>query len=905
MALSSSSDSIEKTVNPNAIRAVLATPSGKIVNNAPHLGNLIGSTMSADVFARYNRTRNRRTLYICGTDEYGTTTENRALKEGVSPRELCDKYHLIHKNSYDWFELDFDYFGRTSTPQQTEICQEIFLKLYRNGHLVEQVVAQLYCEKDQRFLADRYVEGTCPKCGYEDARGDQCDSCTNPLNPIELIKPRCVLCSTRPVTRETSHLSIALDRLQEEIAEWVDRSSAKGKWSTNTMAMTKSWLKEGLLPRNVTRDLAWGVPVPLKGWEDKVMYVWFDAPIGYPSITACYTDDWEQWWRDPENVTLYQFMGKDNVPFHTLFFPGYLLGTKEPWTMLTSISTTEYLQYEGTKFSKSRGIGVFGENAKDTGIPPSVWRYFLISNRPETSDSQFTWKNFIASNNAELLNNLGNFVNRVIKFVNAKYESVLSEGESPEAEGEGEKALRKDVDKILVEYVDAMEDMRLRYGLELVMRLSARGNQYLQSSDFSNTLFADNPARCASVVLLATNLIYLLSVLVHPFMPSTEAGILRQVNAPARSVPTSFTGKDLQHGHRLGQAEYLFTRIKPEMESVWRQQFGDKDTAAAGEEPSKKSKKKAASKQAKNEEKPAYTGPKTEELIAKEKEVVDQGAKVRDVKAGKSEGEVARERTGFDATSPDALAELEDKVLLLIGGLAHLAQEYADLARRTRPSPEDMLAACDDGGIPLRGLVNALKSNAEAGGEGINDLILPPAQSESATTVLFDPVKRFLTDSHDDTTRLASYAPSFLPFLPPSHSYKQTPVYPCIATPSQAQAAGIRLPGTDASFAGNKQERTMEKSFEGTTADKRMSQLDARIRTTRLVEASLQNLIRATSKANQQPDAIVEEEPFVEGQEIVCKQPKDDIGVLLKRYERDAAICNFEREAQSQCLARR
>lgn len=335
-------------------------------------------------------------------------------------------------------------------------------------------------------------------------------------------------------------------------------------------------------------------------------------------------------------------MGKDNVVFHTLFFPGYLLGTEDSWTMLDSISTTEYLQYEGTKFSKSRGVGVFGENARETGVPPDVWRYYLVSNRPETGDSQFTWKSFIASHNAELLNNLGNFVNRVVKFVNAKYDSVLPD--DPSEDGENEQSLYKDVNATLSEYIENMEYMRLRSGIELVMRISARGNQYLQASDLGNNLFNERPRDCARLVLTAINLIYLLSVLAHPFMPDTEASILRQLAAPARSLPEEFTGKDILPGHKIGKAEYLFTRIKPEMEDVWKKQFGDKDSAPPEEEDSKKAKKKSQkAKLAKATEGPVYTGPKTDELIQKEKDVADQASKVRDIKAGKLEGEVGPE----------------------------------------------------------------------------------------------------------------------------------------------------------------------------------------------------------------------------------------------------------------------
>lgn len=332
-------------------------------------------------------------------------------------------------------------------------------------------------------------------------------------------------------------------------------------------------------------------------------------------------------------------MGKDNVPFHTLFFPGYLIGTKEKWTMLNSISTTEYLQYENTKFSKSAGVGVFAENAKDTGIPSEVWRYFLISKRPETGDSQFTWREFIADNNSELLNNLGNFVNRLVKFVNSQYDSVLPKSIKSR---QSEQELKKDVDDLLEKYTAAMEDMKLRAGLEFVMAVSRRGNQYLQSSNLTNALLESDPDLCATVVVTATNLIYLLSVLLHPFMPTTEESILRQLNAPARSLPEAFSTEDILSGHRIGKAEYLFKKIKPEMEDVWRKQFGDKSSVPVDD--AKKSKKKA-SKAAKAEERPAFTGPKTDELIEKEKAVAEQAEKVKTIKGGKAEGDVASEVT--------------------------------------------------------------------------------------------------------------------------------------------------------------------------------------------------------------------------------------------------------------------
>ena len=291
----------------------------------------------------------------------------------MTPRALCDKYNALHADIYEWFDIGFDYFGRTTTEAQTEIAQDIFLKLLKNDFLVEESMTQLFCEKHQGFLADRFVEGTCPKCGYEDARGDQCDGCGQLLDSFELINPRCKIDGAGPIKRDSKHFFIQLDKLQPEIEEWARTASEEGQWSRNGRIITESWLRSGLNQRCITRDLLWGTPVPVKGYEEKVMYVWFDACIGYISITANYTQQWKKWWKNKDEVKLYQFMGKDNVPFHTVVFPGSKIGTRDgDWTMLHHISTTEYLQYEGGKFSKSRGIGVFGNNARDTGIPPSV-----------------------------------------------------------------------------------------------------------------------------------------------------------------------------------------------------------------------------------------------------------------------------------------------------------------------------------------------------------------------------------------------------------------------------------------------------------------------------------------------------------------------------------------------------
>ncbi|KAJ3064837.1 putative methionine--tRNA ligase, cytoplasmic protein rar1, partial [Rhizoclosmatium hyalinum] len=363
---------------------VLITSALPYVNNIPHLGNIIGCVLSADVYARFCRLRGYNTLFVCGTDEYGTATETKALQENLTCQQICDKYHKLHKETYDWFDIDFDVFGRTSTPAQTEITQAIYHKLDENGKTVHQTVTQLYCETHNSFLADRFVTGTCPSCGYDDARGDQCDGCGKLLNATELIKPKCHLDKATPVIRDSRHIFLDLTDAQPVLEEWVNKSSVEGKWSQNSINITKAWLKEGLKPRCITRDLKWGVQVPKEEFKDKVFYVWFDAPIGYLSITAAYTNEWEKWWKNPDNVKLYQFMGKDNVPFHTVLFPSSLIGTNEKYTLLHHLSTTDYLQYEGDKFSKSRGVGVFGNNVAESKIPVDVWRYYLLSIRPES-----------------------------------------------------------------------------------------------------------------------------------------------------------------------------------------------------------------------------------------------------------------------------------------------------------------------------------------------------------------------------------------------------------------------------------------------------------------------------------------------------------------------------------------
>jgi methionyl-tRNA synthetase len=622
---------------------ILITSALPYVNNVPHLGNIVGSVLSADVFSRFSKLRDRPTLFICGTDEYGTATETKALETGQTPKELCDEFHKKHKDVYDWFEIGFDYFGRTTTEQQTVIAQDIFTKLYKNGYMEERTTTQPYCEKHEAFLADRYVEGTCPKCQYDDARGDQCDKCGSLLDPFELINPHCKLDGATPVPRDTTHIFLRLDKCQPAIESWFNKSSVEGAWPKNGVSITRSWLDKGLEGRSITRDLKWGTPIPLPGYENKVLYVWFDACIGYPSITANYTKDWELWWRDPDNVKLYQFMGKDNVPFHTVIFPGSQMGTGDKWTMLNHLSTTEYLNYENGKFSKSRGVGVFGDTAKETGVPPSVWRYYLLANRPEAGDSQFEWSSFIQMNNSVLLANLGNFVNRVIKFVNAKCDGVIPEFSAEYKDDSFDfPGWINDVNAQLKEFIDDMEAVRIRAGLEKLMQISTLGNNFLQYR-LDNANLAEHPERTHTVIGLALNLCYLLASITSPFMPSTAESIVAQLNAPLLSIPDKWDHSALKSGHKIGKAAYLFTRIDEKKGEEWRSRFGGTQASRLAEEEAK-AKKKADKERDKERKRLKKEAAKKEVDALEKKEAVETELPLR--------GKVAEEQAPPPAAAP-------------------------------------------------------------------------------------------------------------------------------------------------------------------------------------------------------------------------------------------------------------
>lgn len=587
-------------------RNILITAALPYVNNVPHLGNIIGCVLSADVFARYCNLRGHQTFYVGGTDEYGTATETKALQEGCTPRELCDKYHTIHKGIYEWFGIDFTHFGRTTTSHQTEICQDMFMKLHQNGYTSTQTVDQLFCNKCDKFLADRFVTGICPMCSYDDARGDQCDGCGKLINAVDLKEAKCHLCKSTPEVKQSTHIFLSLDKLQDTTLEYLnDVMYRRGsRWSSNAIGITNSWTK--LEPRCITRDLKWGTPVPLEGFEKKVFYVWFDAPIGYLSITKCILgDDWTKWWKNPENVELYNFVGKDNVAFHAIMFPCSQFGAKDNYTVVNHLCATEYLNYEDTKFSKSRGTGIFGDAAQGTGIPADIWRFYLLYMRPESQDTAFSWDDFLLKINSELLNNLGNFINRALSFVANFFDGVIPNIDLTEIDAEFLKGIHNECE----EWDKQFDGVHLKDAVRTTLNVSRLGNQYMQAQTPWVLMKGNDEAkkRAGTIIAVAANIAYHLAILLYPVMPSISANIREQCALPRLPLFTPFPIGYLKPGHKIGKPAPLFQKLDPAQIAEFKAKFGGvQDTpnaAPVAAQKQKQQKKQAATKDNKSGDK--------------------------------------------------------------------------------------------------------------------------------------------------------------------------------------------------------------------------------------------------------------------------------------------------------------
>ncbi|MER6344932.1 methionine--tRNA ligase [Streptomyces sp. NPDC001595] len=512
----------------------LITSALPYINGIKHLGNMVGSMLPADVYSRYLRQRGHDVLYICATDEHGTPAELAAKEQGLPVADFCAQAHDAQKAVYDGFALAFDYFGRSSSAQNVEITQHFARRLNENGFIEERAIRQVYSPTDGRFLPDRYVEGTCPHCGYDKARGDQCENCTRVLDPTDLIDPRSAISgSTDLEVRETKHLFLLQSKLQHEVEAWVARH--EDDWPQLASSIARKWLNEGLHDRAITRDLDWGVPVPADTWpelaaEGKVFYVWFDAPIEYIGATKEWSDqdpenrDWKSWWYEAdsgENPVRYtEFMAKDNVPFHTVMFPATELGVREPWKKVDYVKAFNWLTYYGGKFSTSQKRGVFTDQALEI-LPADYWRYFLIANAPESDDSSFTWEHFTATVNKDLADTLGNFVNRVLSFSKKRFGEEVPAGGEP---GEAEARLGEEIARLLAEYEQQMEALQFRKAAAALRALWSAGNSYLEEKAPWLEI-KTNKDGAALTLRTAMNLIHLYAVVSEPFIPSSSAAM--------------------------------------------------------------------------------------------------------------------------------------------------------------------------------------------------------------------------------------------------------------------------------------------------------------------------------------------------------------------------------------------
>lgn len=495
------------------------------INGVKHLGNLVGSMLPADVYARFLRQEGQEVLYICGTDEHGVPAELAAQEAGQPVRDFCDAQHAVQADIYRRFGLSFDYFGRTSAPSQHALTQEVFRQLDAAGYIERRSTNLVYSVDDGRYLPDRYVIGTCPRCGYDAARGDQCESCTSLLDPTDLIDPRSAVSgSKRLEVRATDHLYLLLSRLEPAVRAWVEQQA---QWPALTRQVAGKWLGEGLRDRCITRNLDWGVRVPVAGLEDLVFYVWFDAPIGYISATRDWAeaqgnpDAWKQYWLDATDVRYVQFMGKDNLPFHTIMFPAMLLGASPSWKLPDQIKGFHWLNYYGGKFSTTHKRGVFTDAALDI-LPADYWRYGLLAQAPESSDSTFTWELFAGTVNKDLAAILGNFVNRVLRFTNSKFGPAIPDGGTP---GPAEAQLASECAEQVEAFRAAMHALEFRRAVQALRKLWTLGNLYIDAQA-PWTVFKQDRDRAAVIIRTCFNLIRLFGVASRPLVPTLATAML-------------------------------------------------------------------------------------------------------------------------------------------------------------------------------------------------------------------------------------------------------------------------------------------------------------------------------------------------------------------------------------------
>ncbi|MCY4215761.1 MAG: methionine--tRNA ligase [Flavobacteriaceae bacterium] len=531
-------------------------------NGPIHIGHLAGVYIPADIYCRYLRARKRDVVYICGSDEHGVAISMKARQEGIEPKELIDKYHLMIEKSFKAFGISFDNYSRTSRNIHHQTTQEIFLELYRKGIFEEKESTQLYDPKENQFLADRYVIGTCPVCGHDEAYGDQCEKCGSSLSVMDLINPKSTISNARPIPKKTKHWYLPMEKYHEFIKQWI-LEKHKDDWKTNVYGQVKSWVDQGFNPRAITRDLDWGVKVPIKGYEDKVFYVWFDAPIGYISSTKEWAEkkgvDWRPYWQD-KKTELYHFIGKDNIVFHCIIFP-MILNETENYIIPKNVPANEFLNLEGKKLSTSKNWAVWlHEYLEDFPGKQDVLRYVLTATAPETSDSDFTWSDFQARNNNELVANLGNFVNRTLVLMDKYFNrEVPKRGELNSQDVDFLSNIQKAPEKIS----SHIEKFKFRDAIAEFMDLSRSGNKYLAEQEPWKIIKTDKQ-RVGTTLILCLQLVSSLSVLGAPFLPFTSKKIEKILNKDGKMPSWNDIKANnilFEEGHLINKPERLFDKI--------------------------------------------------------------------------------------------------------------------------------------------------------------------------------------------------------------------------------------------------------------------------------------------------------------------------------------------------------
>ncbi|MEC5171420.1 methionine--tRNA ligase [Chryseobacterium nepalense] len=532
-------------------------------NGPVHIGHLAGVYIPADVYARFQRRLGKDVAFICGSDEHGIPITIRAKKEGVTPQDIVDKYHEIIKKSFADLGISFDEYSRTTSKNHYETSQDFFKVLYEKGKFTEEMSEQYFDEQAGEFLADRYIVGTCPNCGNENAYGDQCERCGSTLSPSELINPKSMLSGNVPILKETKNWYLPLNEYENFLNEWIIEGH-KDDWKPNVYGQVKSWLNDGLKPRAMTRDLNWGVPVPLPGAEGKVLYVWFDAPIGYISFTKEWAEkngkDWKDYWQSEES-DLVHFIGKDNIVFHCIIFPS-MMKAHGDYIMPANVPAFEFLNLENDKISTSRNWAVWAhEYVEDFPGQQDVLRYALLSSAPETKDNNFTWKDFQTKNNSELVGIFGNFINRVAVLIHKYYDGVIPQGDvnAPELQ---------EISKSAKEISGFLENYEFRNSLTALMNLARFGNQYLQTEEPWKTI-KDNPEKAAHSLFVGAQIAVALAQLCEPFMPFSSDKLLNMFNVEKQSWKDVETKSVLiETGHTINEASLLFSKIEDDVIDV-------------------------------------------------------------------------------------------------------------------------------------------------------------------------------------------------------------------------------------------------------------------------------------------------------------------------------------------------